>query len=38
LTVARLSGVDLKAMGLFYHPDDAWVYLYDPELPVRLGT
>jgi sugar fermentation stimulation protein A len=38
LMVARHSGVDLKAMGLFYHPDDAWVYLYDPELPVRLGT
>lgn len=38
LKVARLSGVDLKALGLFYHPDDAWVYLYDPELPVSLGT
>jgi sugar fermentation stimulation protein A len=38
LTVARHSGVDLKALGLFYHPDDAWVYLYDPELTVSLGT
>ena len=38
LKVARLSGVDLKAVGLFYHPDDTWVYLYDPDLPVSLGT
>ncbi|HDS45680.1 MAG TPA: DNA/RNA nuclease SfsA [Methanomicrobia archaeon] len=38
LKVARDSGVDLKALGLYYHPDDAWVYLYDPELPVSLGT
>lgn len=38
LKVARHCGVDLKAIGLFYHPDDAGVYLYDPELPVRLGT
>ncbi|MGC9443837.1 MAG: DNA/RNA nuclease SfsA [Candidatus Methanospirareceae archaeon] len=38
LKEARRSGVDLRALGLFYHPGDAWVYLYDPELPVRLDT
>lgn len=37
MKVARITGVDLRALGLFYHPGDAWVYLYDPELPVRIG-
>ncbi len=36
LQVARSSGVDLRALGLFYHPGDGWVYLYDPELPVSF--
>jgi sugar fermentation stimulation protein A len=36
LVVARSSGVDIRAIGLYYNPDDGWVYLFEPDLAVRL--
>jgi hypothetical protein len=28
--------VDLRALGLYYHPEDAWMYLYADDLTVDL--
>jgi sugar fermentation stimulation protein A len=36
LVVAHASGVDVRAIGLYYNPDDGWVYLFEPELEVKL--
>jgi sugar fermentation stimulation protein A len=36
LVVAHASGVDVRAIGLYYNPGDGWVYLFEPELEVKL--
>jgi len=36
LREAYATGVDLRALGLYYHPEDAWVYLYADDLRVEL--
>jgi sugar fermentation stimulation protein A len=33
---AEKSGVGIKAMGLYFRPDDRFLYLYDPELKVII--
>jgi sugar fermentation stimulation protein A len=37
LEVAHASGVDVRAMGLYYNPDDGWVYLFEQDLAVTLS-
>jgi sugar fermentation stimulation protein A len=37
LAAARSSGVDIRAIGLYYNPDDGWVYLFEPDLAVKLS-
>lgn len=36
LTAAHASGVDIRAIGLYYNPRDAFVYLVNPDLPIVL--
>ncbi len=36
LRVARDAGVELRAIGLAYRPQDSRVYIYHPDLPVEL--
>lgn len=36
LSRAKDRGVDIRAAALFYDPRDSLVYLYNPDLPVRL--
>lgn len=36
LLVARDAGIELRAMGLVYHPQDSHIYLYHPDLPIEL--
>jgi sugar fermentation stimulation protein A len=36
LREAYATGVDLRALGLYYHPEDGWVYLYADDLTVDL--
>lgn len=36
LVMANKSGVELRAMGLMYDPDDSGVYLYAPDLPAEI--
>jgi sugar fermentation stimulation protein A len=31
------SGVDIRAIGLYYNPKDAFVYLFNPDLEVKLS-
>jgi len=31
------SGVELRAIGSYYNPKDAFVYLFEPDLEVRLS-
>lgn len=33
---AEESGVGIKAMGLYFRPDDGFLYLYVPELKVII--
>lgn len=33
---AQTAGVEMRAIGLYYNPDDRGVYLYNPDLPIRL--
>jgi sugar fermentation stimulation protein A len=35
--VAQSLGVDVRAIGLYYNPEDGWVYLFEPDLAVRLS-
>jgi sugar fermentation stimulation protein A len=37
LTEAHASGVELRAIGLYYNPRDTFVYLFDPDLEVKLS-
>ena len=37
LKVAQTSGVVIRAIGLYYNPKDAFVYLFEPDLEVRLS-
>jgi sugar fermentation stimulation protein A len=37
LKEAHSSGVDLRAIGLYYNPKDAWVYLFSPDLAINLS-
>lgn len=36
LLAAQKAGVWLRAIGLFYRPEDSQIYLYHPDLPVEL--
>jgi sugar fermentation stimulation protein A len=36
LLAAAEAGVDIRAIGLFYNPEDSYVYLSKPDLPVHL--
>jgi hypothetical protein len=35
---AKKSGVGVKAMGLYFHPKDSFLRLYDPDLEVIVGS
>jgi len=37
LTNAHASGVELRAIGLFYNPNDAYVYLFNSDLEINLA-
>lgn len=37
LVAAHASGVDVRAIGLYYNPGDGWVYLFEPDLAVTLS-
>lgn len=34
---AYSSGVEIRAVGLYYNPHDAFVYLFNPDLEIRLS-
>ncbi len=36
LLIARDAGVELRAIGLAYHPQSSHLYMYHPDLPVEL--
>ena len=36
LAAASRSGVDIRSIGLYYHPHHCSIDLFDPDLPVRL--
>ena len=36
LKEANSSGVAIRALGLYYHPNDAFVHLYNPDLEITL--
>jgi len=36
LTRASEAGVDVRALGMYYDPNDSYVYLFNPDLPVNL--
>ena len=36
LIEAKEAGVDIRAIGLYYNPEDFYVYLSKPDLPVEL--
>ena len=37
LKVAHSSGFELRAIGLYYNSNDAGVYLFEPDIEVRLS-
>jgi len=37
LVVANSSGENVRAIGLYYNPGDGWVYLFEPDLAVKLS-
>ncbi len=37
LNKARSKGVVIKAIGLYYNPEDHFIYLYNPDLKVDLS-
>ncbi|NIM58043.1 MAG: DNA/RNA nuclease SfsA [Candidatus Aminicenantes bacterium] len=38
LKEAHSSGVEVRAIGLYYNPTDSYVYLYNPDLKVDLDS
>ncbi len=36
LAAASRSGVDIRSIGMYYHPRDCAINLFDPDLPVHL--
>ncbi|MBN1763427.1 MAG: DNA/RNA nuclease SfsA [Methanomicrobia archaeon] len=38
LVVAQSSGVDVRALGLYYNPEDGWVYLFEQDLAVIIAN
>ncbi|HUV03037.1 MAG TPA: DNA/RNA nuclease SfsA [Desulfobacteria bacterium] len=36
LVAAHTSGVDVRALGLYYNPEDGWVYLFEQDLAVEF--
>lgn len=36
LIEARKTGVQIKSIGMYYNPKDSFIYLYNPDLKVRL--
>jgi len=37
LKEAHSSGVDIRAIGLYYNPKDAFVYLFNPDLGINFS-
>jgi len=37
LKAANSSGVDIRAIGLYYNPEDAFVYLFNPDLEINIA-
>jgi len=38
LKEAHFSGVEIRALGLYYNPADSYVYLYNPDLKIELNS
>jgi len=36
LVLANSLEVDIRAIGLYYNPEDGWVYLFEADLEVML--
>jgi sugar fermentation stimulation protein A len=37
LKEAHALGVEVRAIGVYYNPHDAWLYLYNPDLEINLS-